>query len=228
MISFVCIYSESDSHYLSEMIKTIPKQCELLLFEMKDSNMELVTFIDQNENIKQYSFMYIKDNFSFSKFRNIAKSYASNDVIFTIDSDERLLIQNDEVEKIRTLFDTDKEIGGMLVNIVNFSFENNSLQKHIAPTVRIFRKMFVYENLVHESIEKDIARNNYYLADSSVIIKHVGYMTSFENNFKRIQRNINLMYKDLSNNPNNLYLENKLKDSLLILTEMRKQNDNNK
>lgn len=228
MISFVCIYSEADSHYLSEMIKSIPKNCELLLFEMKPSNLELVTFINQNDNIKQYTFLYESDKFSFSHFRNRAKNYAKYDIIFTIDSDERLLIQNDEVEKIKELFDNDNEIGGMLVNIINFSFENGGLQKHIAPTVRIFRKKFNYENLVHESIENDIARNNCYLADSSVIIKHIGYMTSFENNFNRMQRNVILMYKDLSNNPENLYLENKLINSLSVLNEMRRQNDNNK
>lgn len=224
-IDFVCIYCEKDIPYLQEMINSIPKNYNLYLFKTTQSNIDLINEIEIKDNLFHYELFYKELNFS--NFRNKAKSKCKNDIIFMIDSDERLLIESSEIEKIKEIFNNSK-VGGLKVNIINFSFENNGLHKHIAPTVRIFKKEFVYENRVHENIEADILRNNYQILDSTVILKHIGYLTTLDNNFERMQRNVNLMYKDLADNPDNRYLEYKLYNSINVLNEMRKANDNNK
>jgi len=230
MISYICIYDNKDSQYLAELVKSINliDNDELLLFKTEKSGLELITLFEENNNIKHYDFKF--ENLSFSHLRNRAKSKAKNDIVFMIDADERLQFDIEERQNLIEVF-KNNNVGGAIVNIVNYSFEgeinNPKLHKHIAPTVRIFKNKYIYTNLVHENIENDIIKDSQ-IIDTTIIIKHIGYLADLQTNFERINRNINLMYKDLSVDPENKYLENKLIQSLKIKNDMVKLYDNSK
>lgn len=186
-ISFVCIYHKDDFHYLQGMIDTLPSDSEIVLMEVKEGEKEEVKITYSNK-YKKLGYITLPE-FRFDKARNLAKSVATYNWIFSIDADERLCI--DQHKGIKELINLDYE---------SFTMRVYDVTKNTGGVVRrLFKKKYDWFGACHEQIltEKNL--------DTKVLIRHVGYSNT--DPIPKLERNLNLMLQDKENNLKIYYRE---------------------
>lgn len=198
MISFVCIYDDSDGVFVPGMLNSLP-DCEVILVEVIKNVDDYTKLIYQNKNIINYE-MGIKD-FNFSEARNRAKDLATNNWIFSIDADERL-----QYDQHNHLFEVIK----MDCDAVSMKIYDPSLNVG-AEVVRLFKKGIDWVGFAHEQIlaEKEVKTN--------IMIRHDGYANLTKEQWhKKNMRNLCLMLKDVDNNQKNYWLKKIIQTSQKI------------
>lgn len=205
-ISFVCIYGKKDFHYLQGMINTLPKNIELVLIEVRQiEGAETTINITEKDNAKQIGFINISpENFRFDTVRNLAKSLARYEWIFSIDADERLCIDqhNYLYELINTEFDS--------FTFKVFDVNNNSF----GIVRRLFKKSYDWVGACHEQILSLNCR------ETKLLIRHEGY-SSKETLLDKNKRNLDLMLQDKDNNLTDYY-KDKIMNTLIKIKELEK------
>ncbi len=170
------------------------------------------------------------NTFSFSIVSNIIKALASKEWLLYLNADERLSMQKEEIESLKTL---DKNVAGVKCSVHSMYFPNEDKpednQDGYNSSVRILRLIrniskLHFDYRVHEQISPSILKNKYDTALSNILIKHVGYTDIGERSYKQF-RNIQGMAKDIAFGTHknsagyiyNPYLYNRLLGSLKIL-----------
>lgn len=232
MLSIVVIYDEKDINYLPGLIETIPSGCELILCKTEPSELYSLTIqknykdsiiTKDNLTVLHYDIFYKKGDFSFSEIRNAAKSVAKNEWILSLDADERIMISQEEIDNLK---EVSEKIGG--INITNFDFSPNlklekdnevwdgNYDRQALVYCRLFRKRFNWTYRVHERIEVDIEKQGFLIADSTILLKHIGY-NSIVTKQEKFTRNLHMMYKELAVNPGCQWITTKLYQSLRLV-----------
>lgn len=136
----------------------------------------------------------------FSKHRNYSIDQAGSDWIFIIDADERL-VESDVPELQRHL--NEAEIPIIAVNVVNVGGKFDE-QVTFLPSIRCFRRELGlrYEGIVHNQLQVDPGRP---VLRTGVTIKHLGYGLSPEKLQAKATRTIELLNRQLADNPDNAF-----------------------
>ena len=205
-LSVVVLWCDDDYQYLKDMIKSLPK-CELILAKtcpVKEPHYSLnnqsgfsIRKSKENGAIKEIEIEYPEGKLHFSKLRNLAKSISSNEIILSIDPDERLLVHQHEgwAEAVDNL-KKNKDYGGV------YSF-NISILTHkklltdmvmIAPQVRLFKREFEWFAPAHETIDYDIKKKGKKIFASALKIDHVGYEKEPILLKEKMRRNLNAFW----------------------------------
>lgn len=146
----------------------------------------------------------------FAEARNYALKFMRTEWIIILDSDEEL--ERETYINNQKFFD-DERIGGINVIIRNYLGEN--LQKGITEHryTRIFRNnpKIRFFGSIHEQVRDSIENLGYLIAESDIIINHYGYK---QNSETKAQRNIQLLEKELQQNPDEIWYKYHLAESL--------------
>lgn len=150
--------------------------------------------IAKNFGCKVFSYRW---NDSFADARNFSLEKATGKWILIIDADE--VLQN--AEDLRTtLQKADDSVGGFFISLTSLLPDRS--QTHDA-VVRIFRNLpqIRYTGTIHEQIIPSILSLKLHLQTSNVRILHYGYALSPVALQQKALRNLQLLNKQLHNNP---------------------------
>ncbi len=209
MIS-ACLIVKNEEHNIYNCLKSIQKYVDEIIIAdtgSSDRTIEIAKLF--NANIITYQW-----NNDFSSARNFVKSFAKYDFILCIDADETLL----NGEFLREICSkTPQRIGAYLVNIISFNSKNNQYSI-LSPQIRLFRNNpnFKFTGLVHEQIIDSIISNKFEIAKSKLNFLHSGYNQNKEELFKKYERNLFLINKELENNYSEYYLIHKARTLLAL------------
>ena len=220
MIDFCVMYKDSDARYLSGLLDSIPAGSTVILMNTSESLQTKSELLE----IKQENGLTIKlVNYTFSQWsygsaRNELQKYATNEWIFMLDADERVLMEFEDYEIIKNY---PKRVGGVNVTICSPTKDlNNQLQTTLSKVVRLYRNdNFTWINSCHEQVIPSIFAKGYDIVDSTIQIRHHGYNATQNELLYKYNRNIELMCYDIGNkdfpkDANCEGLKNKLRETL--------------
>jgi hypothetical protein len=199
-LSFNIICSLSDFPNLNGVIDTLPQEvCVNVMVNTIEVGC-LIHTIEQGSKIDElgrkltiYKGKFPKLNFA--KLRNSLHVYTTTPYIFAIDVDERLCTDYIELKHYINELDNNPTVGGLRVS--NFIAEmdcNNILVKQ----TKIYRNNFNWKYAVHENISSDIEAQGFEILDTTILQKHLGYLTSKENTAIKINRNLEALKIDIA------------------------------
>lgn len=225
MVSICVITRAEDTHYLDDLINSVPYGMELIILENYKTDdvlkVNIPSLVRQIGNIKYYTLGYLNEFDDFSFWKNKCKSLATGEWILFLDSDERLFYDKREFEEIEKL---PKEVLGVCVNVFSYCVNGNECETVSKRLLRLFRNIddIKYQNRCHETVEPSIEALNGNVVISGILVKHVGYEDgSAEAMIPKHYRNVKLMIKDLNDNLDNMYLLERLYASLDLLTRYK-------
>jgi glycosyltransferase involved in cell wall biosynthesis len=140
---------------------------------------------------------YFKWQDDFSVARNYSLTKMRTDWILMLDADEELA----DFEKLKEF--VDDQIGGIRVKILNQMQGGKSVYSH--RYTRFFRNHpgIRFEGKIHEQINESIIAAGFEIIDSDIKILHSGYS---ENSPEKIERNRDLLQKELESNPEDSWI----------------------
>ncbi len=197
-----CLIAKNEEKYLEGCLKRLkPYGFEIVVADTgsTDRTKEIAAkYAD-----KVLDFKWIDD---FSAARNFCAQNASNNWILSIDCDE--YVNDVDVPKIRILTQKFPHALG-IINITNIILNNGEQQYGKEQVVRFYnRKHYSFINRIHEQLAvNNPAKAGVY--DERFIMPmeliHHGYAIGPEEMKKKQQRNLDLLLKDLENNPEDPY-----------------------
>ncbi|MEW9093540.1 MAG: glycosyltransferase family 2 protein [Clostridiaceae bacterium] len=141
-------------------------------------------------------------NNDFGAMRNMSISYCIGEWILVVDADEVLY----DVKALAQLIKSNSfnKFNAALIKIIDFNKDvEYSLKFGISsPLLRLFRKNTIaYEGIVHEQ-----PQFKYPVTDSKIRFIHYGYINDdFQLMEYKYKRNLDLLFKQLERDPNNIY-----------------------
>ncbi|MDZ4722880.1 MAG: tetratricopeptide repeat protein [candidate division Zixibacteria bacterium] len=137
---------------------------------------------------------------NFSKHRNYSLEQATNEWVFIIDADERV-VQDDVPKLVSLLQETQHSV--ISINVYNV-YGKNEETVNFLPSIRLFRRKLNlrYEGIVHNMLQ--IPKSEIVLR-ADITIRHLGYDLSSEKMCKKALRSRALLEQQLKENPNNAF-----------------------
>ncbi len=241
-LSFIVLVCDDDKQYLRGCLSSIPAGAEIILITV------LPHLIPENglKNIEEQvypngtimktgTYFYYEpdkelkkwDYFSFAEIRNAAIKLCTRKFICSLDVDERICIEPDEIETLNAM---PKDIGGIIVSINNFIYgkDNEKSKRESLPVLRIFvnddKVYFIYR--AHEQIAQNIINAGFKVIEWTPIIKHLGYLQAMRNEemmINKFKRNYRLMILEMQNAEScwNPYLMERLCGTMNILKQYK-------
>lgn len=196
------MYCDGDKDYLKDCLNSLPKKdCEIVLAYTVKSEVDAVKYLEKSGNITRLVYSYTK--WHFANARNAIKDYAQTDWVMFLDADERLVhAQHDGFAGLRKL---PKSVGGMYSYNTGVGYVGGGSTHYHQKQTKIFRNIpeHKYFGACHEAVNTSITRNNRVIADSDIIVYHVGYKRVDIDQRSKQQRNITLLlenYKEYAEN----------------------------
>jgi tetratricopeptide (TPR) repeat protein len=154
----------------------------------------------------------------FSAARNESLNHATGEWVLYLDADERLAPGQHGL--IRSLLHH-PEVGAYLFTIEGDHHLPSGVVHQVNAYPRLFRRLpsVRFEGKVHEQITPSILRTGIKIISSSVIIHHLGYAESIDAIRKKCERNIQLLRRQLRDEPRNGYLRYQIGNTLTILEQ---------
>ncbi|MEL4024101.1 glycosyltransferase family 2 protein [Lysinibacillus endophyticus] len=178
---------KNEGKYIERCLNSVKELVDEIVIVDTGSTDNTISRIKQFPNIKLFEFEWCDD---FSIARNYSIEKTTGDYILVLDADEYVEVgTRDELEKVMRR----SAIGRILIES-RFRKEN---QVHIAKShiSRFFERNTRYVGAIHEQLDSNKIR-----IDMSMKVKHDGY---FEVN--KSERNIPLLFKEVSRNPTDPY-----------------------
>jgi hypothetical protein len=207
-------------HYLEDCIKSLPDGSEIVLVEtIKDEEKEGLQDVTRLNNVIQAKYYY--KEWDYSKARNAAKSLCTRQIIFSIDSDERLS-QHQHTAIIKAAIDLNKsDFGGLKVRNISIAplpSAPGSNAANISEQVRICKNIpqIHWQFSVHENLEKSMRDNGLQYADSNILINHIGYDTKPEILRDKHITRLNMLLADKECHSEPLYFQYVINESLSL------------
>jgi glycosyltransferase involved in cell wall biosynthesis len=218
MLSFCILYHDDDEQYLQGNLDSIPEGQEIILVKTTPTKEVIYQFpiikplqVIEGNPVKHHEYLYYKDikspydyknnTFNFADARNKAASMASGRFIVSLDADERISIEKDEIEALEKL---PESVGGIQVSLHSYANEPDPV-RITRPLLRIYMNGLQYIHRCHEQILPAIQSENLQVVDTSILIKHIGYQAT-EKHVDKMLRNVGMMSTDLIKNPLDEYV----------------------
>lgn len=151
----------------------------------------------------------------FSHARNASLDLASGEYALVIDADEYL--DEKQKEGLRTFLETNRP-EALMIRQRNYLGQLSEIRSVLPLNVmRIFRSYHRYEGSIHEQISLSVERTKKPVAFFDLDFHHVGYLQDFMLQKGKTNRNRELLYQELENDPNNLFhLSNLMAEHLVV------------
>lgn len=195
-----CLIIKNEEENLDKCLKSLIQNVDDIIIVdtgSTDKSKEIASKYTNNV----YDFEWVDD---FSAARNYSLSKANSDYILTIDADE--VLQNGEIIK-EFLLNQNEQYGGWLVNLDSVNESNGASHKYTTQLLRMFKndKDFKFEGIIHEQILNSITKKGYKIGNSDIFITHGGYNLEKNKMEEKQLRNLKLLEKHVSINPNDGY-----------------------
>lgn len=203
IISFPIIFNKEKAHYLPDLLDSLPENSEIILMETipiaDEDKGEGIFNVRRSGNIVTAQYYY--KLFNYAKARNACKSLATRPILFSIDSDERLL-KHQNTELIQTAINLNKSEHGAL-QVRNFGTvteyeENGKFLASLTEQVRIFKNLpeIKWDCTVHEVLDKSLLAAGLTYTDSNIFIHHVGYQIDKKSMLDKARNRIEMLIRD--------------------------------
>lgn len=231
-LSIYVITRKEDFQYLPQMIDSLPVGVELNIVETvhdKETTDEAPVLTHQDTVKGRFvrTFAWRFQRWDFASARNAALSTCTRPWSMWMDSDDRMLpMYHDE---IRGLIDNaGTGVGGYMMGCCGYQPPYQDGQRgsyYSAPHLRLHRtdERFRWRGYAHEQIDTSIQDAGYSIAESAVVIAHVGYVTDVKALTAKMGRNVQLLCRQIAEDPKYIpayYLE-ALKNNLTTYLEMK-------
>jgi len=202
VITFCCIFQDSDGHFLQGMLESLPSGSQVILMRTQSGFFTESHFIDKmTENgLEIIRVDYFYKEWSFADARNECQKFAERGWIYFIDADER--VSFDKERDYALIKRLDEKIGGLLVNISSAAITKaNNIDIATTKMIRMYRnnKGFYWQYGCHEQIAPSIQEKGFIIGITDFMIRHLGYIQEIDIIQKKYERNIELMAKDIGN-----------------------------
>ncbi len=143
----------------------------------------------------------------FARARNFSLERCTGQWVLYVDADERL--DPAQADYIRAIVEhAPEETGAFLCTIVSpHRQRDNSTEHHSGAYPRLFRNLgypvVQFQGRVHEQISPSLLTAGKTIANSDIIIHHLGYEQSIEVMQKKVQRNFELLMRHIQEEPTN-------------------------
>ncbi|MEW5705489.1 MAG: tetratricopeptide repeat protein [Actinomycetota bacterium] len=164
----------------------------------------------------------------FSAARNVSLDHATGEWVMFLDADEELVSEDiDELKKV--LEDTERE--GFYFNLLSFIGEKEEDGAVVNIAFRLWRNKpeYRFTGAIHEQIVAKVQSHNPNIGFTGIRINHYGYLTKITKEKDKIQRNLNILLKEVEKYPDdpfvrfNLGVEYlRLKDYVKALDQYKK------
>lgn len=195
----ICIIGKNEEKNIETCLSSIPKDCFEIIYVDTGSTDSTIQ-IAQKYTPHIFHFDWADD---FGAARNFSISKASNDWVLILDCDES--ISYIDLNTLPTLLSKNSHSIG-LIHLNSITNEIEGANQSFDLLKRLFPKdQFYFVGKIHEQI---VPKNKKIKADVfSVPIKvlHTGYSGKKEDLLKKARRNIKLIEKELTKNPNSPY-----------------------
>ena len=199
-VSFVCIASENDAHFVADMLKTIPPKSEVVILWNKRGDDESVVHRKDvpfaNGTVVRY-YQTQWQELDFAALRNTAIALASREWIMWMDADDRLLTHQHGFFTSK-LHEYPPGVGGLTCGCVGIQPDprpgrahEGAVRYHV-PHIRLFRNGygFRFTGRAHEQIGWAVQEQAFVLVECSLIVHHVGYETDADTMRGKLERNL--------------------------------------
>lgn len=212
----VCIIGKNEEKNLTPFLSSIrahfPVETTEIVYVDTGSSDQSVE-IARRFTDKVYHFSWIND---FSAARNYSLSVASHDYVLILDCDE--YVEHFDPTGLQKMIDTYPQEVGMLTRH-NCFLQNEVENKYTDDVERFFdRRIHRYKGIIHEQVRR-MDGSEYKRIAIPLSVRHVGYNGSAEEIAKKANRNIELLRKMLSDNPEDPYIYFQLGQSYHILKD---------
>ena len=197
----VCIIAKNEEKYIEECLRKVkPYGFEIVVADTgsTDATKEIASrYAD-----KVVDFTWIND---FSAARNFCAQQASNNWILALDCDE--YVESIDIQILRVLLQKKpKEVG--VIRLKNIQLrDNDQLGYSLDDLPRLYnRNYYHFEKPIHEqlvSIKNDSKRLDGFLMPMEVI--HHGYAIKDDDMVKKQERNLEILYDAVKEEPDNPY-----------------------
>ena len=187
----LCMIVKNEEEYLRRCLDSVKDKVDQIIIVdtgSKDATLDIAK--EYTNDI--YHFKWMED---FAAARNESIKYATSDYILVLDADEYLDSKADLQQDISLNFDY------YFLKVHNF-MSNGRAINHIA--IRLFanHKGLTYHNRLHEHLNTMDEEADYRGAPGGGLIYHTGYTDQMMKDRKKEERNVPLMLKEVSENPN--------------------------
>lgn len=195
----VCIIAKNEEKKIERLLKSIaPYQFEIVLVDTGSTDRTKEIALKYTDKI--FDFKWEND---FSSARNYSLSKASNNWIFMLDCDE--WIESIDLEELHYFRKHLSDAVGS-VSRVNLTGSLEHPGKTVDQTERFFdKKKYYYTGIIHEQLTPKFKKQfETFLLNAT--IGHDGYFMTEQERILKSKRNIELLQKQLSLNPDNTYV----------------------
>ncbi len=157
----------------------------------------------------------------FSAARNVSLGHSTGDWVMFLDADEEL-VGEDSAELKKLLEDTNNE--GFYFNLLSFVGENEDDGAVVNIAFRLWRNKpeYRFSGAIHEQIVAKIQSHNPSIGFSGVRINHYGYLNKVTEEKSKVQRNLNILLKEVEKSPDDPFVRFNLGVEYLRLKDYEK------
>lgn len=210
----VCIITKDEENNIKNCIESVLRVADEIIIVDTGSKDKTKDIAKEYKKVKLYETEW---NENFSEARNEYLKHAEGHWILQLDADETLDPKSNT--KILQL-GKPLETVGMRVRVISKHKDKNSTDAY---SIRLFtnHNCISYKGAIHEDISQSILNNDGKIYNSEINIIHHGYLNSMQQQTK-VLRNRRILQKELKNNPNNLYLRERLANNYLVEGDLHK------
>lgn len=208
-----CIITKNESANLDKCLKALsafPFEIVVVDTGSTDDSREIA----RKYTDKVYAFTWIDD---FSAARNYAAGQASHNMIFPIDTDE--FITRLDWEELQMLMEQKPKSVGSIKRLDYFETDGET-HCQICMIDRIYnRKYYHYDKPIHEVLTPSV-RIPYTSYTTSIEADHVGYLGSGSKLREKAMRDMDLLFKELEQSPEEPYYYFQIAQSYMLMRDM--------
>ncbi len=215
----VCMIAKNEGKHMEECLKHLmPYDMEILVADTGSTDKTKEIALKYTDKV--YDFAWVND---FSAARNFCASKASNDWILVVDCDEYVekldkKLLNEYMQKAAT--------SAGKIRIRNLARRNNGEATYVdEDIIRIYnKKYYEFDYPIHENVvPKKDAGIQLTCFQAPIVVIHHGYNIDEETMKKKQERNLELLYKALENDPDRqAYTYFQIGQSLQVLGDINK------
>ena len=203
----VCMIAKNEEKYIEKCLTAIRThadtgcnmQPEIIVVDTGSTDRTKEIAAKYADKVLDYT--WVND---FSAARNYAVSQASHDFILSLDCDE--IITQIDLKQLAILMEQHPEAVGRIA-IDNHYFSNQTDTVYRDHLGRFFhRGFFRFEAPIHEQVVHKKTGGHYESYEAPILIDHVGYLGSIEALRPKVERNNNLLFRELEKDRKNPYL----------------------
>lgn len=215
----LCIIAKNEEHNIKKCIESVKELVKEIIVVDTGSEDNTVG-ISKELGAKVYYYKWNKD---FAAARNYALKKVKSDWILFLDADEYMSEESKKYIKKVILEADSLKCDCILVELININKDSGIFQSK-TNVVRMLKNNsnLKYIGKIHEGIVKNRGRLKRMDGSEVVRIFHTGYTGSVVKEKHKSERNLELLYEELENNPNNSDLYFYLIESLLLKNDLKK------